>query len=75
MLFSGCATTSGKQAAVNAAIAALVEPGATNFKVEGVRRIGGHWRVEIWSLPKVPGGFTEVDVSDRGEVLKVYPGF
>ena len=34
----------------------------------------GGWRVTIWRLPAVPGGFTDVLIDKQGKVVRVEPG-
>jgi hypothetical protein len=64
-----------KQQAVAVAKREVTNHGWTNITVESVHRVDGNWRVEIWWLPKTPGGFTEIDVSDSGAVVAEYPGY
>jgi len=74
MLFCGCASTANRERAIRIAEQEVVKQGWTNYRVESVRRVGGRWRVEIWWLPKTPGGYTEIEVSDDGKVVTEYPG-
>jgi hypothetical protein len=37
-------------------------------------RFGTEWHVTVWQLPAVPGGFSTVVLSDRGEVKEIIGG-
>jgi len=44
------------------------------IEVTRVSLIDGIWEIDIWWLPKTPGGFGTVKVSGDGEVLGFLPG-
>lgn len=48
--------------------------GHSDMSVEDARFVDGRWEVNVWRLPKTPGGMATVEVSEKGEVLRVISG-
>jgi hypothetical protein len=42
--------------------------------VDDARFVNGRWVINVWRLPKTPGGMATVEVSQDGEVLRMIPG-
>jgi hypothetical protein len=48
--------------------------GWTQFTVDDVEFLAGHWEVVIWRTPATPGGFITVFISKEGKVIKTQRG-
>lgn len=65
----------GKEQLVAVAEQEMIRRGWKRIEVESVSwNEDGHWELELWRLPKVPGGHATVAVSKEGEVVRVIPG-
>jgi hypothetical protein len=48
--------------------------GWKRIEVQAARFVNDRWLIIIWSLPKMPGGHTVVEISKDGEFLSFGPG-
>ena len=65
----GCISVEDHRLAETAAGAEVSRHGWEHYKVESVRRVKGHWRVDVVMIPYIPGGAAQVEVSRDGKVV------
>lgn len=77
-LLLGCSTPAGRSAEMGpvrvAKDWARERLGWKRTEVGYVEREGNLWRIMLWRLPKMPGGFGVFWVSDDGRVVTWRPG-
>jgi hypothetical protein len=49
--------------------------GWSQIEVHSVMRVEDGWRVTLWRIPKMPGGYVDITISCDGNVTAVRPGY
>jgi hypothetical protein len=71
----GCShQPSEEEHAITIAKQEYVKRGGTGENEFHARKEGNKWTVTIWSLPKTPGGFVMVELTNEWKVIGYYVG-
>ena len=76
-LFTGCQTRGtmcSESEAVDIAKREFERRGGAENVEAQASYLDDRWSVTIWRLPKSPGGFVTVEVSNTGQILDYLPG-
>lgn len=76
VLWSGCSheTSPQEQQAIAIAKQEYARRGGGGTNEFNVNREGNRWIVTVWRIPKVPGGFVTIELSNNWEVISYQRG-